>query len=526
MSHPQTLSQVLDAAVAEGLLADATPPTADDRPWPVVAMTAVGAWVAALPMCAVVGLLFWPVLMTGAGSYMVGTLILAGALAVLRAPHTPLFLEQLAIPGLLVGKGLLTYSLFRDAAPSVACAGASVVALAAAALVPMAWMRVLLGMLAALWAGATLLVLGGFRWSSRHITMGWWVLHGLLLMWGLAVGFQREVSARAAAGLEAVGTGWLIVVLGGLAWITGATFLVGSLGAPVPNAMNHGYFGLEMRAVSAALALAASAWLPSRWPSLRRAPLIALPLVAVPLAWMMPSLGGVLLATVLCASTSRWRLAALGAVAAAWVIGALYYQLSWTLVAKAYVMVLAGAVLGAAAAQLRGVSAAPPLPVENRWRLPPALIAVAVVLTLAVANTGIWQKQQLIATGRVVLVPLGPVDPRSLMQGDYMALAFALPPVDPGIESPQVVLAVDPRGVARAVRVEPEHQVLPLAADELRVQLVRKQGRWMMVTDAWYFAEGEAERFSAARFGEFRVTADGRALLVGMRDANLQPIAP
>ena len=44
-------------------------------------------------------------------------------------------------------------------------------------------------------------------------------------------------------------------------------------------------------------------------------------------------------------------------------------------------------------------------------------------------------------------------------------------------------------------------------------------GDWVVVTDAWYFKEGEAERWEAARFGEFRVLPDGRALLVGMADA-------
>ena len=49
---------------------------------------------------------------------------------------------------------------------------------------------------------------------------------------------------------------------------------------------------------------------------------------------------------------------------------------------------------------------------------------------LAVANAGIWQKETLIAEGKPIFVELGPVDPRSLMQGDYMRLAFRLPPVE------------------------------------------------------------------------------------------------
>jgi len=63
-----------------------------------------------------------------------------------------------------------------------------------------------------------------------------------------------------------------------------------------------------------------------------------------------------------------------------------------------------------------------------------------------------------------------------------------------------------------------------LAADELRLQLVLKNGRWILVTDAFYFKEGEAERYAKARFGEFRVDGSGKALLVGLRGADLKPL--
>ena len=52
---------------------------------------------------------------------------------------------------------------------------------------------------------------------------------------------------------------------------------------------------------------------------------------------------------------------------------------------------------------------------------------VALVAGLAVlgfVNFGIWQREQLVTGGRVMLLRLSPVDPRSLMQGDYMRLNF------------------------------------------------------------------------------------------------------
>jgi len=58
-----------------------------------------------------------------------------------------------------------------------------------------------------------------------------------------------------------------------------------------------------------------------------------------------------------------------------------------------------------------------------RW-----MIAVAgLVLILALANWHITQKRAVIANGQVLLLELRPADPRSLIQGDYMALALADP---------------------------------------------------------------------------------------------------
>jgi uncharacterized membrane-anchored protein len=65
---------------------------------------------------------------------------------------------------------------------------------------------------------------------------------------------------------------------------------------------------------------------------------------------------------------------------------------------------------------------------------------------------------------------------------------------------------------------------IPGATDEFLLALTPKNGRWTLATDAWFFREGEAARWEVARYGEFRVTPDGEALLVGLADAELRPI--
>jgi len=53
------------------------------------------------------------------------------------------------------------------------------------------------------------------------------------------------------------------------------------------------------------------------------------------------------------------------------------------------------------------------------------LVIGGLALVLGVANYDIWQKQQVVDNGQQVLLKLIPVDPRSLMQGDFMQLRYA-----------------------------------------------------------------------------------------------------
>ena len=155
-------------------------------------------------------------------------------------------------------------------------------------------------------------------------------------------------------------------------------------------------------------------------------------------------------------------------------------------------------------------------------------LAFAAVLVLLVANTAIWQKEDLIAHGQALFVPLAPVDPRSLMQGDYMALRFAftqsMAPLNTELaagQRPHVVALRDGRGIATQVRPD---LGTPVATNALRIELTPKNGDWVLVTDAWFFKEGEADRWALAKFGEFRVAPNGRALLVGLRGVDLKQL--
>lgn len=162
----------------------------------------------------------------------------------------------------------------------------------------------------------------------------------------------------------------------------------------------------------------------------------------------------------------------------------------------------------------------------KRW------ILIAWALTLAVAGAGVIGKERLLARGDVVLLRLAPVDPRSLMQGDYMALNFAIgAPILRALETTDdrirtAVVRLDAGGEASFVRL---HRGEPLVAGEHLLRFQLRPSRWgtdqvQISTDAFFFQEGQARRYEGAQFGAFRVDAQGQALLVELRDAEGHPL--
>ena len=498
----------------------------ESRPWPVVLMTALGAWLAAVPLTLVIFMALGPVLRDGPGPYVIGALLLAASVAVLRRHSLPLFVEQLAVPGLLVGGLCLGYALFKDTSRLTAAVPLALLALGVAAAVARPWLRMLLGAAAAALAwvavdavmpDATPSLWRGGPWANLP------GLYGLIAAWALALAAQGRVRPYWAALIEESAAGWLL----------GALVLLG-LSAGDKYFLTSGWAlagGMQASAsASAAVATVGALWAARAWPGLRQPWLLAVALVLIGLAALMPALGVALFVLAVVACGQRWRLAAAAALAAAWIVGSFYYQLDWPLAQKALWLTGAGVLLGGLAAwQMRGMRAR--AVTQEKFGLRPVVFIAGALLTLLVANGAIWQKEQLIAEGRPVFVALAPVDPRSLMQGDFMRLRFALPEEISApllswddVQRPHLVARLDARRVATLLRLYDASA--PLDEGEILLELAPKDGRWILVTGAWFFKEGEAERFAAARFGEFRVLPDGRALLVGVADQNLQPIRP
>lgn len=249
-----------------------------------------------------------------------------------------------------------------------------------------------------------------------------------------------------------------------------------------------------------------------------------------------------------------WRYLSLLAVAVAmglFCLWRLYYILNISLLDKAELLLATGvgclvfAYLGQLSRKKAGTAAS----LQDAPKGIVASVLLGTVLVLGVANVAIMQKERILSDGQTVLLELAPVDPRSLMQGDYMSLNFALSqnlsalswglPKDAlaQMDAQQwVVVAVqlDENKVAqlKGVYLEQDGQERlwikegPVAepADVMRLRMRRHRSNWTPGTDAWFFAEGSADRFDAARYGEFAVVEGGQSLLRAMLDKDRKEI--
>ena len=145
------------------------------------------------------------------------------------------------------------------------------------------------------------------------------------------------------------------------------------------------------------------------------------------------------------------------------------------------------------------------------------LLLVGAALVLGAVNWSILGKERIKMNGERIFLALAPVDPRSLMQGDYMALRFEIADRISTAASGSVPLLVETNGVAT---LNPN-----LNAEGLRIRYRVRDGQIWLGTNAYFFEEGTAERYNGARYGEFRIDREsGEAVLVGLANEKLKPL--
>ena len=154
------------------------------------------------------------------------------------------------------------------------------------------------------------------------------------------------------------------------------------------------------------------------------------------------------------------------------------------------------------------------------------IILVNLSLLLVIFNNSVFKKEALLANGQLVLLELAPVDPRSLMQGDYMMLSYAISEnlsADTLLKRGFCVVELTENGIGKKVRFQ--EGTLPLNANEFLIEYTA--GRWSQINigaESFFFQEGHAEKYENAKYGGVKVDADGNSILMGLYDKDLKKI--
>ncbi|TMV52683.1 DUF2157 domain-containing protein [Paenibacillus mesophilus] len=205
-----------------------------------------------------------------------------------------------------------------------------------------------------------------------------------------------------------------------------------------------------------------------------------------------------------------------------------YYDTAWKLLHKSWSLALIGAIVLAMTYLLERklMKNDTKQAVRVRPRLSIIWITATVLAELLVMSVQIGRSETILANGATVYLELLPRDPRSLLQGDYVELRYAVsePPASLAPESLKVgtkvavVLARSPSGVYEFKRLySKEYELLP---DEA---VINGKWRWDRIEygiETYFVQEGtglETER--TAKYAEVKVAKNGNALLTKLLPA-------
>ncbi|NOY66398.1 MAG: GDYXXLXY domain-containing protein [Gammaproteobacteria bacterium] len=140
----------------------------------------------------------------------------------------------------------------------------------------------------------------------------------------------------------------------------------------------------------------------------------------------------------------------------------------------------------------------------------------------------VYKKEVILSQGTTMLIALAPVDPRSLIQGDYMTLRYSFNRTIAGMTAEQtimdghIVVTLNENQVASIVRIY--NRDTPLKSNEYLLSFRKRATGVRIASEAFFFQEGHANDFNKARFGKIKVSPDGDSILTGLYDKSFRPL--
>ena len=244
-------------------------------------------------------------------------------------------------------------------------------------------------------------------------------------------------------------------------------------------------------------------------------------------------------------------------------LGGFYYQLSIPLLYKGGLLVSFAVIFAIVTLFLHARYKAPSQSaVENHsvFKAPIWLVGVFVIALLGAVNYKVQQFEDVLATGKPVVLKIAPVDPRSLMQGDYMVLNYAilsefqqsqvLPESNEPLESNEPIETVESNEITETTGIDEsspsekkayilvhldKNHVATFCEEQSEIPTdfkhctpnvylpIRYKGGWLpkLPSQDYFFAEGKGEHYAQAEYAEYRFK-DGILLLARLLDKDLK----
>lgn len=202
-----------------------------------------------------------------------------------------------------------------------------------------------------------------------------------------------------------------------------------------------------------------------------------------------------------------------------------YYDLLWKLLHKSIALAILGLVFTALAIWLDRRYAVPKTSVQpGLIQKKLSLIIVIMLLQFTILGGQIAKSEYLLASGETIKLELVPVDPRSLIQGDYVRLRYAISTVEieeslSPREKVQLVLAPNEQGVYEFPGIYKykgafNQDYLPSANDVLINARYAGERNVVFGIESYFVPEGTGRQVEReAKFAYVRVGSNGDALL-------------
>lgn len=156
--------------------------------------------------------------------------------------------------------------------------------------------------------------------------------------------------------------------------------------------------------------------------------------------------------------------------------------------------------------------------------------AATTAIVIMVLTVIVIQKERILVHGDRIYLKLAPVDPRSLIQGDYMDLRYALGEDLSVIRekynikdrSGITIIKLDKNSIAVSIRMYEKSDRLKQDEKQLKYKLVKDAV--VFGANSFFFQEGKDKVFEKAKYGELVLDDDGSSVLVGLRDEQLNEL--